>query len=66
MGLIRKLFWFVMFLGFALVWVTILEHGTDDFTGNVQKEIEYFKGLAGQKIERAPDTSDSPEGKPKR
>jgi hypothetical protein len=38
-ALIRKLLWSVAFLVMTLAWVTLLQHGPEDFVGNLKKEI---------------------------
>lgn len=50
MGLIRKLFWFAVFLAFTLCWVTLFEHGTEDFTKNVQVEYGLIKGAIEKQV----------------
>jgi hypothetical protein len=59
MGLIRKLFWFALFLIATFCFVVLFEHGFHNFPANAQVEFENLKKLYHAKIERAPDESDA-------
>lgn len=56
MAILRKIFWFIIFLAMTLCWTTILQHGgIKDFGKNLRAELDYFKSLGGAKPERAKD-----------
>lgn len=55
LGVIRKIFWFVLFVVFTLCWQTVFEHGFTDFGTNIKTEIEWFKSLRGKEVEKAKD-----------
>lgn len=39
MGLIRSLFWFLLFVFFTFSFVVLFEYGTTDFVSGFQKEL---------------------------
>ncbi|MDQ3200105.1 MAG: hypothetical protein M3Q46_13150 [Verrucomicrobiota bacterium] len=39
MGLIRSLFWFLLFVFFTFSFVVLFEYGTTDFVAGFQKEL---------------------------
>ena len=59
MGLIRSLFWFVIFLASTFAFTVIFEHGPTNFSDNAKKEYELLSKLYGGKIEKKKDTSDT-------
>ena len=58
MGLIRSLFWFVIFLASTFMFTVIFEHGPTNFSENAKKEYELLSKLYGGKIEKKKDSSD--------
>lgn len=56
-ALIRKLFWFALFVVFTFGFVVIFEHGVQDFATNAQMEWQDLQKFFG-KIERPKDKSD--------
>ncbi|MBS0656669.1 MAG: hypothetical protein JSR82_00315 [Verrucomicrobia bacterium] len=48
MGLIRKIFWVSLTLGFTFVFTILFEHGTQDFAKHAEKEWEGIKKLFEQ------------------
>ena len=40
MGLIRSLFWFLLFVFFTFSFVVLFEYGTTDFASGFQKEFQ--------------------------
>ncbi|HEY1582349.1 MAG TPA: hypothetical protein VGF73_04530 [Chthoniobacterales bacterium] len=40
MGLIRTLFWFILFVFFTFCFVVLFEYGTSDFVPGFKKELE--------------------------
>jgi hypothetical protein len=57
--LIRKLFWFAMFLVATFCFVVLFEHGTTDFVKNAQVEFENVKKLYQSHLEKKKDDSDA-------
>lgn len=58
MSLIRKLFWFALFLVATFGFVVLFEHGTDDYLQNAQAEFENLREWA-QPLVRPEDNSDA-------
>ena len=58
MGLIRSLFWFVIFIAATFTFTVIFEHGPMNFKENAKKEYELLSKLYGGKIEKKKDVSD--------
>ena len=61
-GLIRKLFWFVLFLVFTLGFVTLFEHGwrgPDAFLKDCQTEFDSAMKLIKTPVPRKADQSDA-------
>lgn len=56
-ALIRKLFWFALFLAFTFGFIVLFEHGPENFGKNAQAEIHDFQKFFG-KISRPKDSSD--------
>jgi len=46
MGLLRGLFWIVLFVFFTFCFVVLFEYGPHDFTNGFQKEFERVKAFA--------------------
>lgn len=59
MALIRKLFWFILFLIATFCFVVLFEHGYEDFPQNAQAEFENLKELYEKRIERRADESNT-------
>jgi hypothetical protein len=57
MALIRKLFWFSLFLVTAFAFTVLFEHGTSDYMENARKEFDYLSQMVGTKPERKGDES---------
>lgn len=57
MGLIRKLFWFSLFVVSAFGFTVLFEHGTSDYFENARKEFDYLSQMMGVKPERKTDES---------
>jgi hypothetical protein len=57
--LIRKLFWFAVFLLATFCFIVLFEHGTANFSGNARTEFENLKAMFGKDIKRNPDESDA-------
>jgi len=60
--LIRKLFWFALFLVFTLGFVTLFDHGFTtghQFTTDAKGEVTELTAML-RPIKRPPDTSDQP------
>ena len=58
MSLIRKIFWFALFLVATFGFVVLFEHGTDDYLQNAQAEFENLREWA-QPLVRPEDNSDA-------
>ena len=58
MGLLRSLFWFVLFLAATFAFTVLFEHGPSNFPENAQKEFETLQKLYASKVERKKDESD--------
>ena len=58
MGLIRSLFWFVIFLGATFVFTVLFEHGPTNFSANAKKELDTLQAYYNGKIDRKKDESD--------
>lgn len=56
-ALIRKLFWFALFVAFTFGFIVLFEHGTDNFGKNAQVEFHDLQKFFG-KISRPKDNSD--------
>jgi hypothetical protein len=54
MGLLRGLFWFVLFVFFTFCFVVLFEYGTHDFVTGFQKEFERVKAYAMEAGKPAP------------
>jgi hypothetical protein len=46
MGLLRGLFWFVLFVFFTFCFVVLFEYGPNDFVAGFQTEFEHAKTYA--------------------
>lgn len=57
MGLIRKLFWFSLFLVATFGFTVLFEHGTRDYLENARKEYDYLTQMAGLKPAKKEDDS---------
>ena len=57
MALIRKLFWFTLFLVSAFAFTVLFEHGTTDYFENARKEYDYLSVMLGTKPQRKADES---------
>ncbi|MEQ1862548.1 MAG: hypothetical protein ABMA13_21725 [Chthoniobacteraceae bacterium] len=44
MGLLRSLFWFIIFLAATFCFTVIFEHGFSNFGANAQKEFDTLRG----------------------
>ena len=58
MGLIRTLFWFVVFVISTFAFTVLFEHGTTNYMVNAQREFDSLKKLYDQKVDRKGDQSD--------
>lgn len=58
MALLRKLFWFAMFLISTFCFVVLFEHGPRDFASSATTEFDNLKRFYGTKVERKKDESD--------
>ena len=58
MALIRKLFWFSLFVLCAFAFTVMFEHGTQNYFENARKEYDYLSQMLGMKPERKADESD--------
>ncbi len=58
MGLIRSLFWFVIFLAATFAFTVLFEHGPANFAANAEKEFQTLQTLYGKKVDRKKDESD--------
>lgn len=58
MGLIRKIFWFSLFVLATFGFTVLFEHGTSDYFENARKEFDYLSQMVGAKPERKADESD--------
>ncbi len=58
MGLIRTLFWVVIFVAATFAFTVVFEHGPANFPDNAKKEIEILKKMIGAKPDKKKDTSD--------
>ena len=57
MGLIRKIFWVVMTLIFALLFSVLFEYGTYDFGKNVERELTTIRDFI-KPVKKKSDLSD--------
>jgi len=57
MALLRKLFWFSLFVLSAFAFTVLFEHGTTDYMENARKEFDYLSQMAGVKPARKTDES---------
>jgi hypothetical protein len=55
--LIRKLFWFGLFLVATFAFLVLFEHGTDDFVKNAEKDFQDYKTMMMTKPEKKKDES---------
>ena len=53
MGLIRSLFWFVLFAFFTFSFVVLFEYGTTDFVSGFQKELHRVTNFVQEAIHPA-------------
>ena len=58
MSLIRSLFFVALFLLSTLSFVVLFEHGTTNFSKNMQVELHYFEKLYHTQVEHKKDDSD--------
>jgi hypothetical protein len=56
--LIRKLFWFAIFLLATFCFIVIFERGTSNFSKNAREEFDELKEMFGKDIEHKPGESD--------
>lgn len=54
-ALIRKLFWFGLFLVATFGFVVLFEHGPANYVSNAKKEFEALKKLYSSQLERKKD-----------
>jgi len=59
MAFIRTLFWVAIFLISTLGFVVLFEHGTDDFTTNLTKQVEAFTQFVKEQTEGGKKTPGS-------
>jgi hypothetical protein len=52
-GLIRTLFWFVLFVFFTFCFVVLFEYGTNDFVRGFKKEFERTSNFVQEAIHPA-------------
>jgi len=55
--LIRKMFWFGLFLVATFTFLVLFEHGTDDFAKNAEQDFQSFKTALFTKPEPKKDES---------
>jgi hypothetical protein len=63
MTLVRKLFWFALFLVFTLGFVTLFDHGfvtTKQFTDDAKSEVSDLKALIQRSAKSSPSPSPTP------
>ncbi len=58
MGLIRSLFWFMVFVMFTFAFTVIFEHGVGNFSNDARQEFELFKRIYASKPGPKSDKSD--------
>ena len=56
--LIRKLFWFCLFLVATFCFVVLFEHGTSNYAQSAQEEFEKLRKLVNMQVVRKKDESD--------
>ena len=49
MALLRKLFWFTLFLVCTFAFTVLFEHGTENYFENARKEYDYVSQMIGMK-----------------
>jgi hypothetical protein len=59
-ALIRKLFWFAVFLLATFCFIVLFEHGPSNFQENARKVSAELKEMFGTTLKRQPDKSDDP------
>ena len=57
MALLRKLFWFSLFVLSAFAFTVLFEHGPSDYMENARKEFDYLSQMSGVKPARKTDES---------
>lgn len=55
MGLLRSIFWFVLFLFFTFCFLVLFEYGPSDFASGFQKEGKRIEQYVQKKIHPAGD-----------
>lgn len=55
--IIRKLFWFGLFLVATFSFLVLFEHGPDDFLKNADKDFQSYKAILMTKPEKKKDES---------
>ncbi len=60
MGVIRSLFWFVLFVVFTFCFVVLFEYGTADFSNGFQKELKRVTKFVQDATQPAKKKSDNP------
>ncbi len=56
--LIRKIFWFCLFLVATFCFVVLFEHGTSNYLQNAQGEFAKLQQLVNRQVVRKKDESD--------
>lgn len=56
--ILRKIFWFALFLVATFGFVVLFEHGTQNYPESAQAEFQKWKKLVNTKVTRPKDQSD--------
>ncbi len=60
MGILRTLFWFVLFVFFTFCFVVLFEYGTAEFTTGFQKELDRVTKFVQEAAHPAKKKADNP------
>lgn len=60
MGLIRSLFWFLLFVFFTFSFVVLFEYGPSDFVPGFQKEFQRVSKYVEESIQGTKKKTDNP------
>jgi hypothetical protein len=58
-ALIRKLFWFAVFLLATFCFIVLFEHGTTNFSQNARTEFSDLKAMLGKDVKRKADDTEA-------
>lgn len=59
-ALLRKIFWFFLFLASTFGFYVVFEHGLENFPENAKKEYENAKKFYHEKVEKKEDSKEAP------